>query len=92
MKYKLDFKKQAREDINRHKKAGNKGLLKKLNVLLKELKIHPTKGEGNPKPLKHYPSNFWSRTIIGKHRLIYEIHDNKITIEVVQAWGHYHDK
>ncbi len=53
MRYHLDFTEKAKEDINAHKKAGNKGILIKLLSLLEELTEHPLTGTGKPEPLKH---------------------------------------
>ena len=92
MTYKLNFRNKAKEDILRHQKSGDKQILKKLYVLLEELKLHPTTGTGKPKCLRHHPGNVWSRRITDKHRLVYEIFENYIMVEIIQAWGHYHDK
>ena len=34
----------------------------------------------------------WSRRITDKHRLVYEIHKDKIDVLIVNAYGHYNDK
>ena len=34
----------------------------------------------------------WSRHITQKHRLIYTINDNVMTVLVLTAFGHYDDK
>ncbi len=34
----------------------------------------------------------WSRRITKKHRLVYEIHDNIVTVLVLTAYGHYEEK
>lgn len=44
MSYRLDFTKQAQNDIDFHKKSGNKVVLKKLLTLLEELTEHPFTG------------------------------------------------
>ena len=48
MRYALEFSKIAIEDINKHKKSGDKGILKKIEKLLNELMEHPTSGAGQP--------------------------------------------
>jgi toxin YoeB len=40
MSYHLDFSQQTQNDIESHKKAGDKAVLKKLFVLLNELTEH----------------------------------------------------
>lgn len=44
MSYSLEFTKIALEDIEKHKKSGDKATLKKIKKLLLELMVHPTKG------------------------------------------------
>jgi toxin YoeB len=53
MSYQIDITKQAQEDIEAHKKAGNKAILKKINTLLEELTEHPFTGTGKPELLKY---------------------------------------
>ena len=57
--------------------------------ILNELKDHPYTGSGNPEPLKFELSGYWSRRINKKDRLIYEVHDDIVTVVVVSALGHY---
>lgn len=57
--------------------------------MLDELARHPTSGTGKPDRLKNYT---YSRRISGKHRLVYEIHDEEIIIILLSAYGHYTDK
>ena len=65
---------------------------KKLEKLLAELIEHPTTGTGKPEPLKGDRSGQWSRRISQKHRLIYEIREEIITVLVLSSYGHYDDK
>jgi len=90
--YKLEFQKKAEDDIIRLKKSGEVQAVKKLTALLKELEIHPETGTGKPERLKHYQGNRWSRKITEKHRLVYEIFENIVTVEIIQTYGHYDDK
>ena len=87
MAYYLDFTHQAKEDIEAHKKAGNKVVLKKLLALMEELTEHPFEGTGKPEPLKHSLVGCWSRRINREHRLVYEVQENNIFI--LSAKGHY---
>jgi toxin YoeB len=87
MSFHLDFTDKAKDDIAAHKKAGNKIVLNKLIILLKELEEHPYTGTGKPEPLKHTLSGCWSRRINREHRLIYEVADDIIFI--LSAKGHY---
>lgn len=92
MKYELLFLPEAKEDIRRIKKSGNKSLFKKLNNLLVEISEHPKTGTGKPEQLKYYAEPTWSRRISEEHRLVYEIQDEVITVLVLSAYGHYGKK
>jgi len=65
---------------------------KKALLLILELQEHPTTGTGKPEPLKGNRSGQWSRRISQKHRLVYQIKEEKITVLVLAAYGHYEDK
>lgn len=76
----------------RLRKAGNKVAIKRLSSLLDELREHPTTGLGKPERLKHDLTGCWSREITDKHRLVYQIKEEEITVMIIQAYGHYYDK
>lgn len=92
MSYTLQFSKTALDDIEMHKKVGDKTVLKKIDKLLNELREHPTTGTGKPEILKYDHHGFYSRRINQKHRLIYSISEEIITVHVLNLWGHYGDK
>ena len=92
MGYKIDFTDSALQDIQNLKKSGEKSVLKKINSLLDELEKHPFTGTGKPKPLKGNLDGFWSRHINKKHRLVYKVNDEIITVTIISAIGHYDDK
>jgi len=46
MNYTLEFSETALTDIEKHKKSGDKAVLKKIEKLLNELMEHPTSGTG----------------------------------------------
>lgn len=92
MSYLLEFSKIALEDIDKHKKSGDKAILKKINKLLNELKEHPMTGTGQPELLKHNLQGLYSRRINKKHRLIYSVKSKKVTVFVLSAYSHYSDK
>lgn len=92
MTYKLQFSKTAIEDIDRHKKSGDKATLKKIEKLLNELMLHPLTGTGQPEPLKHELAGLFSRRINKKHRLVYSIKNEIVTVHILSAWSHYGDK
>jgi toxin YoeB len=92
MSYRLEFSKTALEDIENHKKSGDKPTLRKIEKLLNELMEHPTKGTGQPEMLKHDLAGLYSRRINKKHRLVYSINEQVVTVYVLSAWSHYGDK
>lgn len=92
MSYKLVITRDAEEDLVRHRKAGDKKALKRLARILDELREHPATGFGRPEQLKHEWTGYWSREITEKHRLIYQIRNETVTVLIVQAYGHYGDK
>jgi toxin YoeB len=92
MSYILEFSENTLADINKHKKTGDKAALKKIDKLLNELMEHPTTGTGQPEQLKHNLAGLYSRRINQKHRLVYSIDDQVVTVYVLSAWAHYGDK
>lgn len=92
MSYQLEFSLIALEDIEKHKKSGDQATVRKLKRLLSELKEHPTTGTGQPEKLKHDLKGLYSRRINKKHRLIYSVKENIVTVYVLSAWSHYGDK
>lgn len=92
MSYSIELTDEAISDIAKHKKAGDKKVLIKIDKLLNELREHPTKGIGKPEKLRHYEVATWSRRITDKHRLVYRIEDEKVVVIVLAFWGHYDDK
>ena len=92
MSYVLEFTKVAQADIEKHKKAGDKAVLKKIAKLLEELKENPTDGTGRVELMKYGLSGKFSRRINHKHRLVYSINEDIVTVHVLSFWGHYGDK
>lgn len=91
MSFDIDFTESALHDLKKHKKAGNLQLLRKIDKLLEELRIHPTTGTGKPEQLRYRDSPTWSRRISDKHRMVYEIQEQRIVVLVLSFWGHYTD-
>ena len=92
MSYTLKLTPDTIEDIEFHKKQGDKAILKKLSVLFDELTEHPMTGTGQPEEMKYGFSGCWSRRINSKHRLVYRIDNEVVTVIILQARGHYNDK
>lgn len=89
MTYNLLFSKNALDDIQSHRKSGDRVILMKIDQLLNELINHPSTGTGQPEKLKHELSGKFSRRINRKHRLIYEIDEVAKTVYVLSAKAHY---
>jgi len=89
MTYNLLFSKNALDDIQSHRKSGDRAILMKIDQLLNELINHPSTGTGQPEKLKHELSGKFSRRINRKHRLIYEIDEVEKTVYVLSAKAHY---
>lgn len=92
MIYRLVYTIEAEKDIEQLKKAGDKATILKLRKLLIELREHPLVGTGKPEILKYNYKGCYSRRISQKHRLVYSIDDEKITVLVISAAEHYDDK
>ena len=91
MPFRILYREQAKEDLARLATSEPK-TLKKAQSLVEELKEHPRTGTGHPEQLTGDLSGKWSRRITKKHRLIYEIHDTEVFVDVLSAYGHYGDK
>ena len=65
----------------------NKKVLKRINILIIDIKRQPFEGVGNPEPLKHNWSGYWSRRVDKEHRLVYKVSDNNLII--AQCRYHY---
>ena len=65
----------------------DKTMLKRINNLIKEIKRQPFSGIGDPEPLRHNWTGYWSRRINREHRLVYRVTDKEIII--AQARYHY---
>lgn len=65
----------------------DKNTLNRINLLIKDMKRSPFDGVGNPEPLKHNWSGYWSRRINREHRIVYKINDKQLII--AQCRYHY---
>ena len=91
MTYKITFSPEANEDM-KALKQNEPNVYNKLKKLLLELQVHPFSGTGRPKPLRENRQGQWSRRISQKHRLIYRVVEDHITVLVLSAYGHFDDK
>ncbi len=82
----------AKEQLQKHKKSGNKANLNEISKIFEDLENHPFVGVGNPEQLKHNLSGFWSRKINQKDRIVYTVNNLLVSVQVISAIGHYSDK
>lgn len=59
----------------------------RINQLVKAIQQQPERGPGAPLPLQAGWEGFWSRRIDGKHRLVYRVQGQRLSI----AQCRYHD-
>jgi toxin YoeB len=91
MEYELILSPAAREQIKEWNKSGNKAVINKLHQYFAEIVIHPTTGTGQVEKLRGH-KNRWSRRLTKKDRLVYDVIENQVIVEVITAKGHYDDK
>ena len=82
----ISWAKDAREDYLYWQQTDKK-ILKRINKLIKEIARQPFTGIGDPEPLKHNWTGYWSRRINREHRLVYKVKDKQILI--AQCRYHY---
>lgn len=75
-----------------YRQAPDPAMVEKINALIRDTKQSPFQGLGKPEPLMGDLSGFWSRRILGEHRLVYRVSGKHGTqqIEIVQCRFHYH--
>ena len=89
--YRITYSPRAQEGLEKLKRS-EPSAFKKAIRLLNEVAIHPRTGTGHPEPLRGDRAGQWSRQITKKHRLIYEIFETEVHVDVLAAYGHYDDK
>lgn len=89
-KYQIIIKPKAERDLLLIGKSGDKATIKKTEKIIAELATHPYTGTGNPEPLKHQLSGFWSRRINKKDRMIYQVFEEPDKyVVIISVLGHY---
>jgi len=85
------FTPQAKKDLDFWIKSGNKGVLKKIAVLIDDIQLHPFEGIGKPEQLKYQLADRWSRRIDREHRIVYRIteENNLEILNILSLKGHY---
>ena len=66
-------------------------VVEKINDLIKDIMRDPFKGLGKPEPLRGDLAGWWSRRIIGEHRLVYKVEGMEPgqRLVIIQARFHY---
>ena len=82
----ITFSDDAWEDYLYWQRSDPK-ILKRINMLLKEIQRNPYEGIGKPEALKHGFSGYWSRRITDEHRIIYKSEADSLL--VAQLRYHY---
>ncbi len=65
----------------------DKKIIKRINLLIKDIERNYYDGIGKPEPLKGNLSGWWSRRIDDTNRLVYRINNN--ILEIVSCKTHY---
>ncbi|MFD1504815.1 Txe/YoeB family addiction module toxin [Georgenia yuyongxinii] len=55
-------------------------VLKRINLVIKDIARNGNEGLGKPEPLKHGFQGYWSRRITDEHRLVYKTVGEEIRI------------
>ena len=83
---KVIFASKAQEDLQYWEKTDHK-IVKRINQLIDDIKMHPFLGVGKPEPLRFNRAGYWARRINHKHRLVYMIKND--IIYIAQCRWHY---
>jgi toxin YoeB len=65
----------------------DKQMLKRVNMLIRDVERSPFDGIGKPEPLRGDLSGFWSRRINDEHRLVYRVQNGML--EIASCRDHY---
>jgi toxin YoeB len=67
----------------------DKKMLKRIHTLLKDIERNPYEGLGQPEPLRHQLSGWWSRQIDQRHWLVYRVIEDRLDLLMMRS--HYGD-
>ncbi|MBU0483282.1 MAG: Txe/YoeB family addiction module toxin [Proteobacteria bacterium] len=65
----------------------DKKIMKRINLLIKEIRRNPFTSIGDPEPLRFSWTGYWSRRINKEHRFVYRVKNNELLI--AQCRFHY---
>ena len=70
-------------------KKTNPQIAKRIKRLLIDISEHPFTGLGKPELLRFDLSGKWSRRINSEHRIVYQVHDGMVFVEILSMKHHY---
>lgn len=85
----IDISDQARKDIKKHQKAGDKKLLEKIKELTGILAKNPHAKIAHRESLKHQFAGYESCRINDKHRMVFYLDETTKTVFIDSLYGHY---
>lgn len=91
MMYSVCFSDKAKKVLAKWKKS-NVQLFRKVQRVIEDTAEHPRTGIGHPEPLVGGGGITYSRRITASDRMIYDIFDDVLEIDIVSMEGHYSDK
>ncbi|MCQ2244304.1 MAG: Txe/YoeB family addiction module toxin [Bacteroidaceae bacterium] len=91
MRYEINFSDNALAVLAKWKKS-NPILFKKAYKIINDIAEHPRSGLGHPEALKGGNSTLYSRRVTAHDRIVYDIYDEHIEVQVISVQGHYSDK
>lgn len=71
------------------KKISNAGLKEKVDKLIKIIKINPYENPPSYEKLTGDLAGMYSRRINIKHRLVYQVDEEKKRVKILMMWSHY---
>ncbi len=89
--YTITYSPRAQEGLTKLKRSEPVAFQKAVK-LLNEIAMHPYTGTGHPEPLRGDRAGQWSRAITKKHRLVYEVFEKEVHVDILSTYGHYNDK
>jgi toxin YoeB len=91
MIYKIEFLKAAIVQLAELRKGDKNAYVKCFDLIL-AIASAPRDGIGKPERLKGYEAEeVYSRRINDKDRILYEIIENELRVEIISCVGHYDD-
>ena len=86
MKRTLVFSDEAWDDYQ-YWQDTDRSQMRRINLLIKDIRRSPYQGIGKPEPLKHQLAGWWSRRIDDEHRFLYRVTEH--AIEIAGLRHHY---